>query len=220
MTISRFRPSRPELGAITSRNSCELALPSKFPFPPNGRRKRRCGRPGPADRPDGTTTLRRPASEVAALVRALSPIEPGARPGCGRRGRGFGAGRRLATRRDRAGALWRHLAARHRSDLRAAQRAARSRCDSGPMAGAASSIFLDDTNRRRRHRANFRRAGAQIRFRARGRRHRAGRRRHDPRHAARLCSTPIAMAGPKRKPKPRYARPSAPGRSSGSTKVS
>ena len=219
MRISRFSPKPPVAGATTSRNSCKLASPSIFPFPPNGRRKRRCGRPGPPIRTSGATTWRRPAERWRRWC-ARSAL----RTGCDSWLRAM---RPKRTARAALGNAAEIVPARYGDIWLRDTGPIFARSERGPVALRFMHQRLGRQvrsarghHRRRRHRQACRHAGAQIRFRPRGRRYRAGRRRHAPRHAADSAQRESQWLDAKPKPKPRYGRPSAPRRSSGSTEVS
>ena len=138
----------------------------------------------PADPDQWSDDLATPRREVAALVRALSPSNRVRLLVAGDEAEAHGSRRawqrggdscRRATATSGCATPGRSLPAAN---------AARWPCDSSTNGWGGKFDLPEDSDRRRRHRQACRHAGAQIRFRARGRRYRAGRRRHAPRDAA------------------------------------
>ena len=137
----------------------------------------------PADPDQWSDDLATPRREVAALVRALSPSN---------RVRLLVAGDEAeSTARAALGNAAELVPARYGDIWLRDTGPIFARSERGPVALQIHHQRLGrqvrsarGQHRRRRHRQACRHAGAQIRFRPRGRRYRAGRRRHAPRDAA------------------------------------
>ena len=127
--------------------------------PPSGRRTRRAGSPGRATKTSGWQDLAPARRALVAMARAIAEGDGarGSRSSSPTRRRSALARAALA-RRSRSlppRPLRRHLAARHRADLRARRRRARSaRRASGSTAGAASTCSSTTTRSRRASRGS------------------------------------------------------------------